>query len=70
MLDFLNETLVERSYIAANRFTIADIALSNNLKYVHDELGDRPHVTRYFTEHTSRPAYRRIVAQPEYKGSR
>lgn len=69
VLDFLDQTLADRVYIAASRFTVADIALSNNLKYVHDALAGFPRVTRYFRRHTSRPAYRRIVAQPEYKGS-
>lgn len=69
VLEFLNETLADRTYIAASRFTIADIALSNNLKYVHSALVGFPRVSRYFKEHTTRPAYRRIVDQPEYKGN-
>jgi len=68
VLGFLEKKLADRTCIAAGRFTIADIALSNNLKYVHDSLEEYRHVSRYFSEHTSRPAYRRIVAQPEYKG--
>ncbi len=70
VLTFLEETLAERTCIAASRFTIADIALSNNLKYVDDDFSGYPHIARYFKEHTSRPAYRRMLAQPEYKGSR
>lgn len=68
VLGFLEDRLANRTFIAASRFTIADIALSNNLKYVHDSLTAYRHIPRYFSEHTSRPAYRRIVAQPEYKG--
>jgi glutathione S-transferase len=69
VLTFLEEMLEERTYIAASAFTIADIALSNNLKYMHDRLSGFPSVLRYFSKQTSRPAYLKIVAQPEYKGS-
>ena len=70
VLAFLEQTLARRRYIAASRFTIADIALSNNLKYVDDDFSGYPHIDRYFSEHTSRPAYRKILAQVEYKGDR
>jgi len=70
VLDFLEKTLAERTFIAASRFTLADIALSNNLKYVDDDFSGYQHIARYFAEQTSRPAYRRIVAQAEYKGNR
>ena len=69
VLQFLDDRMTDRKYIAASRFTLADIALSNNLKYVHSALANFPRLGRYFDEHTSRPAYRRIVAQPEYKGN-
>jgi len=70
VLAFLNQVLAKKTYIAASRFTIADIALSNNLKYVDDGLSDYPYIERFFEKHTSRPAYRKIVAQSEYKGDR
>jgi glutathione S-transferase len=44
VLTFLEETLAERTCIAASRFTIADIALSNNLKYVDDDFSGYPHM--------------------------
>jgi len=70
VLAFLDETLAGRTYIAASRFTVADIALSNNLKYVYDSLAGYPRVAGYFAKQTSRPAYQKIVAQDEYKGDR
>jgi glutathione S-transferase len=70
VLGFLEETLSGKTYIAASRFTIADIAISNNLKYLDDDFSGYPHIARYFNEHTSRPAYRKILAQAEYKGNR
>ncbi len=69
VLSFLNSALANRNCIAAERFTVADIAIANNLKYVREHLDAHEHVKRYFTEHTSRPAYRRILAQPEYTRS-
>ena len=70
VLNFLEETLAERTFIAASQFTLADIALSNNLKYIDDDFSGYRHIARYFDEQTSRPAYQRIVAQVEYKGNR
>jgi glutathione S-transferase len=70
VLNFLEETLAERTFIAASKFTLADIALSNNLKYIDDDFSGYRHIARYFDEQTSRPAYQRIVAQVEYKGNR
>ena len=70
VMSFLDTTLATRSHIAASRFTVADIALANNLKYTLDSFSEYPHIERYFQTQTSRPAYRRIVAQPEYKGER
>jgi glutathione S-transferase len=70
VLNFLEETLAERAFIAASKFTLADIALSNNLKYIDGDFSGYRHIARYFDEQTSRPAYQRIVAQVEYKGNR
>lgn len=70
VLAFLEQTLAKKTYIAASKFTIADIALSNNLKYVSDNFNEYPNITRYFRKQTSRPAYRKIVGQAEYKGNR
>ena len=70
VLKFLDKTLEQKTFIAASRFTIADIALSNNLKYVPNDFSEYPNIEHYFSSHTSRPAYRKIVAQVEYKGER
>ena len=70
-LDFLEQQVEGAKYIAAGRFTIADIALANGLKWFGpDALNDRPHLTRYFSEHTSRSAFRKIAEQPEYPSCR
>ena len=70
VLTFLNDMLAKKTYIAASRFTIADIALSNNLKYVDDDFSSHRHIKRYFKTHTSRAAYQKIVRQSEYRGDR
>lgn len=70
VLSFLEEALSGRDFIAANRFTIADIALCNNLKYRIIDESKYPNISGYFSLHTARPAYRKIVSQPEYKGNR
>lgn len=68
-LDFLEQQLLGRDFIAADRFTIADIALANGLKWFGpDALDTRPALARYFALHTARPAFRKIAEQPEYAG--
>ena len=70
VLSFLEDAMTGREFIATNRFTIADIALCNNLKYRTFDDSKYPNVSRYFSLHTARPAHRKIVSQPEYKGTR
>ena len=70
VLAFLEKSLTNKIYIAAEKFTIADIALSNNLKYVYDHISEFPRVASYFKEQTNRPAYRKLISQTEYKGNR
>lgn len=66
-LDFLEQQIAGRDFVASDRFTIADIALANGLKWFGPEALDRrPELARYFRLHTARPAFQRIAAQPEY----
>jgi len=69
VLSFLEAKLKDRDFIAAGRFTISDIALANNLKYVHSHLQSFPGIQRYFQHQTARPSYQKIKNQKEYKAS-
>jgi glutathione S-transferase len=66
-LNFLETEVQKHEFIAAGRFTIADIALVNGLKWFRrDALLPFPAVEKYFSKHTSRPSFQKIVAQSEY----
>jgi glutathione S-transferase len=66
-LSFLEAEVKKREFIAAGRFTIADIALANGLKWFgRDAFLPFPAVEKYFSRHTNRPAFKKIVAQAEY----
>ena len=66
-LNFLETEVQKHEFIAAERFTIADIALANGLKWFRrDALLAFPAVEKYFFRHTKRPSFQKIVAQSEY----
>ena len=66
-LDFLEHELRDKTFIAADRFSIADIALANQFKWIDPQIVSRyANITSYFDGHTSRPAFRKIACQPEY----
>ena len=66
-LSFLETKVQKHEFIAAERFTIADIALANGLKWFRkDALLSFPAVEKYFSKHTKRPSFQKIIAQSEY----
>lgn len=70
-LAFLEQELSRKTYIAADRFTVADIALANGLKWFGaNALDDYPALAQYFAGHTARPAFVKIASQPQYPAGR
>jgi len=66
-LAFLEDRLKGREYIAAEKFSLADIAVANGLKWLNRQsLANFPNVSAYFVRQTRRAAYKKITAQPEY----
>ena len=66
-LNFLNAEVQKHEFIAAERFTVAYIALANGLKWLpRDVLLSFPAVERYFFKHTKRPSFQKIITEPEY----
>jgi glutathione S-transferase len=64
---FLEKELSHREFIAADRFTIADIALATGLKWFDRKtIAKFPNLKRYFELHTQRAAYLKIAGQPEH----
>ena len=64
LLDVLEHVLADRTYVAGDRFTMADIPLACE---VHRWSGlpiaqaSRPHVTRWYTQMQARPASRGVL---------
>ena len=70
-LQFVDNILENKRYIAGNTFSVADIALSNGFKWFdRNLLEEYGNIINYCSDHMSRPAYRKIAGQAEYpKGS-
>lgn len=69
MLNWINDILSAKQFIAGNEFTAADIMMPISLRLlelVEVNLKDYPHVAAYFERLTSRPAFVRTleVCQP------
>lgn len=65
-LAFLSEQIGERPYVAADRFTIADIAIAHAIGVGKMLLGERTpaNLIAYQERHQGRPAYQRMAATP------
>jgi glutathione S-transferase len=63
LLDFLDLELEGRRFLAGDEITGADFQVSYPLAAAHARvgLGDRPNLTRYFSEMNSRPAFKRAI---------
>jgi glutathione S-transferase len=65
--EFINQETKNREFIAGSSFSLADIALTNGLKWFGMETIKRyPNVLKYFNKHTARSSFRKIVEQEEY----
>lgn len=66
-LRFVDGALEGRRYIAGDTFSVADIALANGFKWFDRQTLDaHENIIRYCADLMGRPAYRKMVAQPEY----
>jgi glutathione S-transferase len=62
-LDQLEKILGEREWLAADRFTVADLLMADVLRIPHvRSFGDRPATTAYIARATDRPAFRKARA--------
>lgn len=62
-LDHLERILSEREWLAANRFTVADLLMADVLRVSKVRaFGNRPATEAYVTRLTSRPAFRKAEA--------
>lgn len=62
-LEQLEKVLSEREWLAADRFTIADLLMSDVLRIPNvREFGDRPATEAYVTRLTGRPAFKKARA--------
>jgi len=66
-LQFVDNVLDNKRYIAGESFSVADIALSNGFKWFDRSLLDKyNNILSYCSDHMSRAAYKKILNQPEY----
>jgi glutathione S-transferase len=62
-LDHIERVLTEREWLAAGRFTVADLLMADVLRVPKVRaFGDRPATEAYVTRITARPAFRRAFA--------
>jgi glutathione S-transferase len=62
-LDHLERVLSEREWLAAGRFTVADLLMADTLRVPKVRaFGDRPATEAYVTRVTGRPAFRKAQA--------
>jgi glutathione S-transferase len=66
ILDSAESALRDRNFLAANTFTIADIAFVSAIGYVEFRLGTgwktaRPNLVRYFGEHSKRASFKATI---------
>jgi glutathione S-transferase len=60
----IERTLVEREWLAAGRFTVADLLMADVLRVGEVRaLGDRPATEAYVARVTDRPAFRKVQAE-------
>lgn len=62
-LDHMESVLKEREWLAAGRFTVADLLMADVLRVTKvRSFGDRPATEAYVTRITARPSFRKAVA--------
>jgi glutathione S-transferase len=62
-LDHIESVLKEREWLAANRFTVADLLMADVLRVARVRaFGDRPATESYVTRITARPAFKKAHA--------
>jgi glutathione S-transferase len=62
-LDHLEKILSEREWLAADRFTVADLLMADVLRVPEvRSFGDRPATEAYVTRATDRPSFRKAQA--------
>jgi glutathione S-transferase len=66
-LQFVDDALKNKRYIAGKAFSVADIALANGFKWFDKRRLDRyQNILPYCSDHMSRPAYKKILSQAAY----
>jgi len=62
-LDHMERVLTEREWLAANRFTVADLLMADVLRVARvRSFGDRPATESYVTRLTERPSFEKAHA--------
>ena len=65
-LDQLETVLSEREWLAADRFTVADLLMADVLRVSEVRaFGDRPATEAYVARVTDRPAFRKAQGRPD-----